>query len=113
MKTHFFVKLIPRRPTFPQDISPEEAAIMQTHSAYWANLMRQGRVHAYGPVMDPEGTYGMGVLSADSIEEVEGLLANDPASSLMNFRICPMRAFLPVQGFGHGPEVVSSGPERS
>jgi hypothetical protein len=46
--------------------------------------------------MDPEGTYGMGVLSADSIEEVQGLLANDPASSLMNFRVCPMRAFLPV-----------------
>jgi hypothetical protein len=28
MKSHFFVKLIPRRPTFPQDISPEEAALM-------------------------------------------------------------------------------------
>jgi uncharacterized protein YciI len=96
MKSHFFVKLIPRRPTFPQDISPEEAALMQTHSVYWAELMQQGRVHAYGPVMDPAGTYGMGVLSAESIAEVQGLLANDPASSLMNFSICPMRAFLPA-----------------
>jgi len=95
MKSHFFVKLIPPRPTFNLDITPEEAAIMQSHSAYWAGLAKQGSVLVYGPVLDPDGVYGMGVVSAESAEEAQRLMAGDPAASLMTFRVSPMRAFLP------------------
>jgi hypothetical protein len=31
-KEHFSFKLIPPRPTFPADITPDEAALMQQHS---------------------------------------------------------------------------------
>jgi len=95
MKSHFFVKLIPPRPTFNLDITAEEAAIMQSHSAYWAGLAKQGSVLVYGPVLDPDGVYGMGVVSAESAEEAQRLMAGDPAASLMTFRVSPMRAFLP------------------
>jgi len=31
---YFAIKLLSPRPTFPQDITPEEIAIMQLHRAY-------------------------------------------------------------------------------
>ena len=58
MKSHFFVKLIPSRPTFNLDMTPEEAVLMQAHAVYWGGLMKQGAVHVFGPVMAPDGVFG-------------------------------------------------------
>ena len=95
MKTQFFVKLIPPRATFGQDITPEEAAIMGDHSVYWAEMMKQGRVRAYGPVLDPDGFYGMGIAEAENADEVREWMSHDPASVFMTYTVVPMRAFLP------------------
>ncbi|MGN6179044.1 MAG: hypothetical protein ACTHNW_07675 [Mucilaginibacter sp.] len=39
-------------------MTPEERAIMQQHVVYWKDLMNKGTVIAFGPVLDPVGTYG-------------------------------------------------------
>jgi uncharacterized protein YciI len=76
---YFLIKLLPPRNTFMQDMSPEEAAIMQKHVAYWQSAMEQGKVHAFGPVADPEGGWGLGILETQDRAEAEALCASDPA----------------------------------
>jgi len=77
----FFVyRLISPRPTFPADITPEERAIMQAHGAYWSEIRKtDGSVVALGPVADPRGVYGLGILEVSDQAEAERLIAGDPA----------------------------------
>jgi hypothetical protein len=76
---YFLFKLIPPRPTFPMDMSSDEAAIMQEHFAYWRGLLAQNRVVVYGPVMDPAGTYGVAVLEVEDEPAARDVGKNDPA----------------------------------
>lgn len=76
---YFFLKLIPPRATFPQDMTGEEAAMMREHVAYWQKLIAEGtHVVALGPVFDPTAPFGMGVIEVGD-DELRGLTANDPA----------------------------------
>jgi len=59
---HFFVKLIPPRVTFMMDMTDAEKAIMQQHVVYWSKLLEKGTAIAYGPVLDPKGPYGVGII---------------------------------------------------
>ena len=91
--THFVYKLIPPRPTFgPGDMSADEAAIMGRHSAYWSELLSDGTAVIFGPVVDPAGNWGLGVVRADSEAEVRAISAADPAvtSGLARVEILPM-----------------------
>ena len=92
-KKHFFLKLVPPRPTFPQDMSEEERNIMNKHAEYWRELMKKGIVIAYGPVMDPRGTYGIGIVEAENEEKAKSIAVNDPAplSGLGHYEIYPMK----------------------
>jgi len=92
---HFFLKLIASRPTFAQDMTPDERAIMNQHVIYWKALMADGKVVVFGPVMDPAGPYGMGVVSVGSEPEVQELMASDPATAILRYECYPMRAVLP------------------
>ncbi len=92
---HFFLKLVPCRPTFAQDMSVEERAIMQQHVVYWSEVMKQGKVHVFGPVFDPNGAYGMGVVEMESDDEVNRFVAADPASKINHYEVYPMKAVLP------------------
>ncbi len=47
---HYVVRLIPPRPTFPDDITTEEQAVMAAHAGYYEELMKAGRIVVYGPV---------------------------------------------------------------
>jgi len=91
---HFLVKLIPPRSTFPQDMSEEEKKLMQQHAAYWQGLLGEGKVIVYGPVSDPKGAYGMGVLRVENEEEARSLMAGDPTckAGLNTVEIYPMTA---------------------
>src|SRR5208283_3626666 len=51
----FFCRLIPPRPTFAADMTPDEASIMQSHVAYWSDLLARGKAVVFGPVADPHG----------------------------------------------------------
>ncbi len=78
-KKHFFVRLIPPRPTFAMDMSDEERAMMQQHVVFWKEKLDKGIVIVFGPVFDPGGGYGIGVLEVDDESVVFDLRDNDPA----------------------------------
>jgi uncharacterized protein YciI len=94
-KKYFSLKLIPSRPTFAQDMTDEERGIMQLHVDYWRDLMSKGVVIVFGPVLDPAGIYGLGIVCVDSQEQVNTLTANDPASKINKYEIHPMMAIVP------------------
>jgi uncharacterized protein len=90
----YFLKLVPRRATFAQDMTSEERAIMMQHVAYLRTFLDAGKVLVYGPVMDPAGAYGMGIMLTEDEEEVKALIAGDPAGEINNYEYYPMRAVL-------------------
>lgn len=96
---YFFYKLNPPRPTFPADMTPAEGKVMQEHSAYWSDLMKQGGVVAVGPVADPKGSYGVGIVRLEDGSDPTALGTNDPAIQAeigFTFEIHPMpRLLLP------------------
>lgn len=75
----FVYRLIAPRPTFAFDMSPEERATLTSHGRYWQKLMEDGKAIAFGPVNDPAGSYGLGLLIADDMSEAEALRDADPA----------------------------------
>ena len=94
---HYFLKLNPSRPTFAQDMTAEERAIMMQHVAYWSNLMNKGMVIVFGPVMDPKEVYGVGVVEVETEEQLKELIENDPATGINHYEYYPMRAVVPVK----------------
>ena len=74
----FFCKLVAPRPTFAQDMSPAEAALMQQHAVYWKEWMDKGRVVTFGLVADPAGAYGIAVVEVDDDAAVHRLTGDDP-----------------------------------
>ena len=91
-KKHFFVKLIPPRSTFITDMTDPEKSIMQQHVIYWGELLEKGIAIAYGPVLDPKGAYGVGVLCVNSDDELQQVIINDPANGLNRYEFAPMMA---------------------
>ncbi|WP_198957226.1 YciI family protein [Mycobacterium lehmannii] len=75
----FLFRLIPPRPDFAQTMTPAEQQAMAAHQEYWEQLLAQGRVVVYGPVADPEGVWGLGVLRADDRAEVLAIAERDPS----------------------------------
>jgi uncharacterized protein YciI len=75
---HFFCKLVPPRPSFAFDMTEEERALMEKHAAYWRGLMDQGSVVVFGPVFDPNGPYGVAIVSAADEASARALAADDP-----------------------------------
>ncbi len=90
--SHFVYKLIPPRPTFDTDMSDTEAAIMGQHMAYWQDLLERSRVVVFGPVSDPAGTWGLGVVEAETEDDARALGVDDPAvtSGMATFEVYAM-----------------------
>ncbi|HET9714607.1 MAG TPA: YciI family protein [Pseudolabrys sp.] len=92
---HFFVKLIAPRPTFANDMNDQEKAIMQEHFLYWKARQDKGEVLVFGPVLDPNGPYGMGVINVTDDIAARAFSADDPtikANIGFTCEIYPMRA---------------------
>jgi len=97
MSDQFFaLKLLPSRPDFAQTMTDEEKAIMGRHVEYWKGYMDQGKVVAFGPVLDPSGVYGLGILKVASPAEVESFIEGDPAGSINRYEYHPMMAITPA-----------------
>ena len=75
---YYFYKLISPRPTFPGDMTPEEGKLMQQHVAYWSEQIKKGNTVLVGPVADPKGAYGVGILRLEEPNDLASLVANDP-----------------------------------
>ncbi len=95
MKQYFVLYLLPLRQDFAQTMTDEERAIMMQHIGYWTDLMNKGHVVVFGPVLDPKEVYGLGIISADSEQEVQDFIANDPASKINKYEYFPMKAVAP------------------
>jgi uncharacterized protein len=96
-KKYFVLHLLPSRPDFAQTMTEEERAIMTKHVAYWMGIMNQGKVLAFGPVLDPREFYGLGIISVDNEQEVKDFIANDPASKINRYEYFPMKAIVPTK----------------
>jgi uncharacterized protein len=97
----FVFRLIPPRPDFPFTMTGDERATMLQHVAYWSGLAEQGVALAFGPVNDPTGPYGIGIVLADDLAAAEALRDADPAaSSPHGFRteILPMLSLVTPEG---------------
>ncbi|MCW2625299.1 YciI family protein [Mycobacterium sp.] len=78
-QTLFLFRLIPPRADFAQTMTAEEQQAMAGHMEYWQRLLHDGRVVVYGPVADPEGVWGLGVLRAADRAEVLAIGERDPS----------------------------------
>ena len=54
---------------------------MARHAEYWGELIEQGDVVVYGPVVDSTGSWGLGVIRAADLDEARALAEADPAIS--------------------------------
>jgi uncharacterized protein len=92
-KQHYFFKLIPPRPTFPQDITDEEKVLMSEHGVYFQQQFDAGKLLLYGPVMAPGGAFGVGILEVADEAEAREFGKNDPSvrAGLNRWEIYPMR----------------------
>jgi uncharacterized protein len=95
MKKYLVLKLNPPRPTFAQDMTAEERTIMQKHVGYWMDLMNKGFVLAFGPVIDPAGAKGLGIVSVESEELLKTMMQEDLANGLNSYEWYPMMAVVP------------------
>jgi uncharacterized protein len=91
-KQHYLFRLIPPRPTFAQDMTTEEAPLMQAHARYLRDQFAAGNVLLYGPVMASDGAFGLAILEVDDEAEARRLGERDPTveAGLNRFELCPM-----------------------
>jgi uncharacterized protein YndB with AHSA1/START domain len=75
----YLCRLIAPRPTFPFDMSADERAMMTEHVAYWTANLKAGKAVVFGPVADPSGPWGLGVVRVKDEAELKELQARDPA----------------------------------
>ena len=90
---YFLCRLLPPRASFMQDMNAAEAEVMKRHAAHWSALLQKGTAIVFGPVADPQGGWGVGIVRASGEEEMARLRDADPAiRSGLGFRyeILPM-----------------------
>ncbi len=94
-KQFYAVYLKPLRPDFAITMSDSERAVMMAHVQYWNEKMKEGKVYAFGPVMDPKAIYGLGIIAVVNEQELLDFIENDPAGKINRYEYYPMRAVVP------------------
>ncbi len=86
-------------------MSGEERALMQQHATYMKHRFVEGGLLVYGPVLDPEGSFGMAVLQVETEEELRSFIANDPTvrAGMNRYTAAPM-----LLGGAQGPQGAES-----
>lgn len=76
-------------------MTEEERSIMKQHAAYWKDKAEKGIVLIYGPVLDPKGTYGLGIVEVENEDQARTFAADDPAvKSGLTIEVYQMLAIL-------------------
>ena len=91
-KKHFLLKLNPARNDFAETMTDDEKEVMQLHVQYCMGFRDNGTIKAFGPVRDPQGTYGVAILAVDDEQEIIDFINGDPASALNKYEYFPMTA---------------------
>lgn len=92
-RSYFVVRLLPPRPTFVVDMTEAERRIMGEHVAYWTGKLQAGQAVAFGPVLDPKGPWGLGVVELTDPSELGAWEREDPAIAAgigMRYEVLPM-----------------------
>jgi uncharacterized protein YciI len=76
---YFLCKLIPPRASFPRDMTAEERSAMEEHVQYWTARMVEGTALLFGPVLDPAGPWGLGIVRVEDQTALQRLQEEDPA----------------------------------
>ena len=90
---YYVYRLIAPRPTFVADMTAAERDLMRRHSEYWRGQMQAGRVVIFGPVIDPAGPYGLGVIRLSDESDPAVFGREDPcmqADCGFQFHVAPM-----------------------
>lgn len=87
---HFFVRLTPKRPDFPADMTQAEGAAMAGHVAFLTEQLKKGILVVSGPVMAPGGVFGAGVFEGESVDAIQQLLASDPGNAVGTYEVYAM-----------------------
>ena len=75
---YFLCQLRPPRPSFMADMTPDERGLMLAHQLHMRPHVESGMVIALGPVADPKSGWGLALVEALDIAEVERLTTGDP-----------------------------------
>lgn len=76
--TYFMCRLVAPRPSFMMDMTADERAAMMAHQAYWKTKLAEGVAIAYGPVADPAGGWGLGILAVSDEAALRQFQEADP-----------------------------------
>lgn len=92
-KTHYYLKFMPPRPTFAEDMTDEERELMMEHSKYVRQFFNTGKVLLYGAVMVPHGAFAVVVLQMADAAEVREFAEDDPimVAGVATYEFYPMR----------------------
>lgn len=77
--TYFFCRLVPPRPNFANDMNDAERGAMQAHVQYWMGKAKTGAAVIFGPVADPKGPWGLGIVNVADEAALQAMIAADPA----------------------------------
>jgi uncharacterized protein YciI len=78
-------------------MTPEEAELMKAHGAYWQKKLAEGVAVAFGPVLDPAGAWGLGLVRVEDEAAARAYTAADPvirAGRGFRYEILPMLALV-------------------
>lgn len=92
--THYLVIIRPPRSNFAENMTSEEAKIMEKHFKYLQSLHEEKLLLLAGPCVD--GAFGIIILNVKTLETAEELINKDPAviSNIMTPEIRPFRVSL-------------------
>ncbi len=98
----YFVRLVGTREGWPDNMTPDEEAIMEQHLHYLKSLVARGKVLMAGPVF--EGRFGLVVLNVASVEEARSLMDHEPSvtGGVHTYALSAMRTSLVADHFSPG-----------
>jgi uncharacterized protein YciI len=74
----FFCRLNPPRSDFAKTMTDAERALMGQHAAYLKAEQEKGIAVLFGPVGDPRGAWGLGILECADDTQARSITGNDP-----------------------------------
>ena len=83
-------------------MTDQEKTLMGAHATYWRARLEDGGVIVFGPVLDPKGPWGVGIVEMSNAEEVADFGRKDPiikAGIGFKFEYYPMASAVYLEHF--------------
>lgn len=75
---YYLCKYLPPRADFLMTMTDDEKTWMAQHGAFLDDLLAKGQIVAHGPVIDPDGSYGVSLYRIEDDQDVKAITAQDP-----------------------------------